>query len=445
MPAPFRHWTMKRPLQLTALTLGLLAPRAIAADLTMDEAVARALANAPKVKAAQADLAGATEAKRAAWADMGPRLTLDYNDAHFNDEQAAKMGGQKIVIRPKISRTGTLTAAQPITGAFALAARANLNGVTEEIKDLGFKQAQIETAFGAAEAWLRAAEKARLVTVSEESVAAADRQRLDAAALERAGRLNHGDVLKLELAVSEAKARAAGARAAEEIAFAQLREAAGFAAAEPLTLPDATGSVKVGTPAVAVDVAKAVERRLEPKQAVLGVEAAGYGKKLVYAQFSPSINAFIKWDRNLGELEPGIAGTPSRDTRTFGIQASWLLWDNGSRVFQLRQAAEQDVYAEAQKDALVQGVRLDLAATQAQLKAARESLLLAETAVQQAEEAYRIEQARFKTGTRSATDLILAEASRSGAQGRLVSARTDYRVLSIKMQKALGDERPTAN
>ncbi len=429
-----------------ALALGAPGVGALAADLTLDEAVARALASAPKVKQAQAELEGAGEGRRAAWADVGPRVTADYNEAHFNDEQSAVLGGQKIVLRPQVTKTGSITAAQSLTGAVALATKANLTGVTEDIKELGLRQARVETAFGAAEFWLRAVEKARLMTVATDGVAAAERQRLDAAALERAGRLNRGDVLKLELAVSEAKARAAGARALQEIAYAQLREAVGLQPGEAMTLPDATGSEKVNTaPTPAVDVAKALARRLETQQAVLGVEAATYGKKLAYAQFSPNVNAFIKWDRNMGDLEPGIAGKPKRDSRTYGVTASWLLWDNGSRVFQVRQASEENVKAESQKDALSQLVRLDLAATEAQLRAARESLTLAETAVQQAEEAYRIEQARFKTGTRSATDLILAEASRSGAQGRLVTAGTDYRVLVIKMQKAVGDERPAAN
>lgn len=434
------------------LSLSLLAAFAtgsqplFAAELSLEEAVNRALASAPRVKQAAADLGSAIEARRSAWADIGPRVTADYNLAQFNDEQSADLGGKKIILRPKVTKTGSITAAQPITGAFALGARAGLNGVTEDIKELAFRGAKAEVAFGAAEAWLRAAEKMRLVLVADESIAAAERQRTDAAALERAGRINRGDVLKLELAVSESKARAAGARAAQEIALAQLREAVGMAPGETVTLPDTTINVKVDPqPAPAVDLKKAIGRRLEPKQAELGIEAAGFGKKLAYSQFSPSVNAFVKWDRNMGELEPGIAGVPKRDSRTIGVTASWLLWDNGSRVFQVRQASEENLKAEAQKEALLQAVRLDLAATDAQLRAARESLVLAETAVTQADEAFRIEEARFKTGTRSATDLILAEASRSGARGRLVSARTDYRVLTIKMQKALGDERPALN
>jgi outer membrane protein TolC len=442
--------TLEKKLYLTcALTFGAFGacvPRAAAADLTLDEAIARALANAPKVRQAAAELQSAVESRRSAWADIGPRVTADYNEAHFNDEQAAELGGQKIIIRPQVSKTATLTAAQPVTGAFALAVRANLNGVTEDIKELALKQAQSDTAFGAAEAWLRAAEKARLVAVAEESILAAEGQSRDADALERAGRMNHGDTLKLDLAVSEAKARAAAARAQQEIALAQLRETVGLQPNEPVSLPDATESVKVDpNPTPPVDLKKAMERRLEPKQAELGVEATAYGKKVAYAQFIPNVNVFIKWDRNVGDNPAGLTGVPSRDTRTYGITADWLLWDNGSRVFQVRQAAEETAKAEAQKDGLLQGLRLELAAAESLLKAARESLLLAEVSVTQAEEAYRIEQARFKTGSRSATDLVLAEASRSGAQGRLVSARTDYRVMLIRMQKALGEERPTAN
>jgi outer membrane protein TolC len=136
-------------------------------------------------------------------------------------------------------------------------------------------------------------------------------------------------------------------------------------------------------------------------------------------------------------------GGGEKDTRTYGITATWEIWNNGASVFAVRQAAEESQRAEAASQLAEQGVRLDVFQTVANLRAAQESLTLAETAVKQAEEAYRIEQVRFRSGARSATDVILAESSQAGARGRLVTAVTDLIVWNLRLQKALGASRPT--
>ncbi len=430
------------PLALSALSWSSGA-RAVA--LTFDATVARALESSTRVKATAHELEAAVERRRASWADAGPRVSADFSEVHFEDEQTAQLGAQEVLLRPKVTRSASITASQPLTGAVALIAKAGLDGTTEDVKALALAQAKIETAFAAAEAWLRAAEKEKLVKVATESVAAAEKQSQDGAALERAGRINRGDLLRLQLATSEAKARLAGARAAAEIAFAVLRETVGMPAGTTIEVqgaPEAQVVAEKETPAPAGDVQGALKSRLEPQQAALGVEIAGFYKKLAYSQFSPNVNVFVKWERNLGELAGGLGGTPKRDAKTYGITANWLLWDNMSRVFQVRQASEEVARTEALKSGAEAAIRLDVASAEAMLKASRESLALAVSAVTQADESYRIEEARFKTGSRSATDLILSEASRTGARGRLVTARTDFEASRLKLAKALGQDRP---
>lgn len=87
--------------------------------------------------------------------------------------------------------------------------------------------------------------------------------------------------------------------------------------------------------------------------------------------------------------------------------------------------------------------RVELTQADANLKASHEALALAELAVKQAEEAYRMEQARFRTGSRSATDLVLAESAQAGARGRLVLATANVWSWQWKLQKAAGVDAPS--
>jgi outer membrane protein len=408
------------------------------AKLTIDQAMSRAIGASAQVRQAELDRDAQLEKRRGAWSDVGPRVTADYNYVHYDKAQTSQFGPTEITTRPEVIKSGALTIAQPITGAFALVSYAQFQGVQESMKDLTVQQTRMDVVFGAAESYLRAQAAQRQLQIAQDSIRAAEKQARDAGALERVGRMNHGDVLRLQLAVSEAKAKAAQARAGLEIALAGLKEAIGAPQAEPLTLDEGMASV-VEPQLLPLDQAvdAAFARRIDDDQAELGVESARFGKKLAYAGFSPTLNVFVKQERNFGELLGA-----DRDTRSYGVQFSWTIWENGSKVFATRAASADIQRAETGRDALKQAVRLELAQVFANLAAAHESLALAESAVQQAEEAYRIENARFQTGTRSATDLILAEAANSGAQGRLVGARTDLGVWGLRLQKALGDERP---
>ena len=58
---------------------------------------------------------------------------------------------------------------------------------------------------------------------------AAQGQARDGEAMEHAGRLNHGDTLKLQLQVSEAKSNVAQARAVRDTVLAALHESLGLA------------------------------------------------------------------------------------------------------------------------------------------------------------------------------------------------------------------------
>ena len=436
---------------LAWLAITLISLPAFAQTLTFDQAIAATLAASSRIKAAEHGLQAQVEKRRGAWANVGPRVSVGYNDIYFEKDQTARMlvaiqNGEgvyrDILLRDDRSRSASVTVAQPLTGAVTLIEVARNEGTLEQLKGLELERAQQDATFQTGEAYLRAKAAKRLLAIAETSVAAAASSLKDAKALERAGRINRGDVLKLELAESEARARVAQARAGAEIALVALRESMGLPAEAVISLDDQlpTGTVP---PIPAVDEAsqRAMQARPDLQQARLGKNLAVFGQKVAYAQMTPNINAFIKYERNLGELS-GFGGA-ERQIRTYGITATWDLWTNGSGVFGIRQAAEEASRAEATIKAAEEGVRLDVFQAIANLRASQESLTLAQTAVKQAEEAYRIEQARFRSGARSATDVILAESSQAGARGRLVTAVTDLVVWNMRLQKALGASRPT--
>jgi outer membrane protein TolC len=222
----------------------------------------------------------------------------------------------------------------------------------------------------------------------------------------------------------------ARAKAGSDISFAALREVLGLRPEVKIELKGGLPKLP-NPPALDKALSTALENRLERKQAALGVVLAEYGKKFAYTQFVPSVNAFAKSERTIGQLPLGAQAFQ----HTYGITASWDLWSNGSSTFAVREAVQNAAAAEEGRRSVDNMIRLDVQQAVASLAAASQ-------AVTQAEEVYRIQAVRFKTGAILSSDLLLAQNARDAAQVRLANAETDLVLSNLKTQKALGFELP---
>ncbi len=422
---------------LLSSTVGISAPESHSL-FSIEDAVTRTLTVSPQLKQAEAEKNAQREKKRGAWSDIGPRVSGTYNEVRFQDALTTEFSGQKVTVRPERTKIADLKVVQPITGLAILIENARIQGSLEDVAAAKTDLVRSDMAFRAADAWLKAFQSQQQLEIAKSSILSSENQLKDAYALERAGRINHGDVLKLELLYSESKARESQARAFEDIAFANLKETTGIPSQETLRLTKELPKAKALDSEIDQILKIALDKRPEVQQAKSGVELAMLVKKAAYAQFSPNLNVFVQFERNLANASFGT----EKNTRTYGIQLTWNLWNNGSTVFSIREAGQKVVQAEEGYRNTEMNIRLDVLSTLANLKSTRESLEFAKIAVKQAEEAYRIEKVKFKAGNSSASDLVIAETASTASRNRLVSVESDYVSWHLKLQKALGEERP---
>lgn len=410
--------------------------------LTLQEAVNRAVTSNPNVSQAQAEMDAATERKRGAWTNIGPRASATYREAHFAEEQRIPFPeGSSTLIRPEVTKSGSLTIAQPVTGLYAAVQYGRFSNMQQDFSFESLRQAKRDVAFQAAEAFLNAYQAQEQLEITAASLNAAKRQYEDALAIQRVGRLSQGDVLKFQLALSQAETRAAQARTTKEVAFAILRQMIQAKDDEALALEQNLPKLEEETVDIQKGIEQALAQRPESKKAELGTELADYNKDLAYAQFIPSVNVFKTWDRNFGEVG-GLGG--EKESTYYGISVTWDIWSNGSSIFAVREAIANKEKAEATRVSATDNVKLDVIQAWQNFQAAKQSLKFAQTGVTQAEEAYRIDQTRFKNGQISATDLIFSESAMSTAQGTRVSAETQYLLWHFRLQRSMGKDLPQA-
>lgn len=429
---------VKIALVITLVWFGCMSVRAKV--LSIEQAIEMALKNSADVKITLADLDAQKNKQISSWLDLGPRINASYNHIFYDSKVSIPMNGQEILMRDDVTKMGSLTVTQPLTGLFALWQLASLEGKRKDLKETTWKLSRAQSAFKIAELYLRAQQSARMWEISQASIDASEAQQKDGAAMFRVGRIHKGDFLKLELSLSQARANEAKARAAKDIARFVLLESIGLEHEEDLALtplePQEIALTKV--PTLEEGLRSAVAHRFEIKQAQQGEEIAAIARRATLAKFFPSVNFFAQVDHNFGHV--GFGG--AKDTKMLGFNLTWEFFNSGSHLFQFREASFAMAKARYQRASVSQLIRTDLMQARASLQAAYEGLAFAEKAVEQANEAYRIEKIEFSLGKSSATSLVLAETAKTTAAGSLVSFFTDLKIQYLKLQQALGEVRP---
>ncbi len=409
--------------------------------LSLQDSISLAMGKSHLVIAAENSRDAAKEQKRNGFARLGPSATVSYNELHYEDKQTANFGGNNLLVRDDVIKTGSLVVTQPITGLYGYIENARLSDLQQDLAEENLRSARMGAGFMGAEAFLRAYNAEEQLKIAEGSLAAAQSSANDASVAQRVGRLNQADYLKLQVNLSQAQTRLLQARAERASAIANLKQILRLSESENISLQADLPEANISEPAVDQAIKDGLDKRSDVRIAAMNAETVSFQKKLAYTEFIPTVDVFGQLDRNFGEST--AFGNQDKDVKYWGIRANWTFWNNGASVFKTRQAFAQTRAAEANAEMTKDQARVKIISAVENLKAAREGVKFAELGMKQAEEAYRIDGIRFKNGSISATDQVLSQNSKAFAQGEYVNARTRLLLAYFSLQQALGQEQPT--
>ena len=212
-------------------------------------------------------------------------------------------------------------------------------------------------------------------------------------------------------------------------------------------------------------IAIALENRIEMKQADLSYLKVEASLETTKRSMKPSVNLFANyshqdttsfsasasldlasgdaaWKASLDNQTPTEKtpdkGLSPKSTSTVGINVSFALWDGGTAKEKLTQAEMSLKMQEASRERQKQAIVEDVYAASTVLKQARIRLQLAGQAVLEAEESFRITEARFAKGAGVATEVIDAAQSLASSESGVVEALFDYYLAQARLGKAIG-------
>lgn len=429
-----------RPLFVAVL---VLAASARADVLTVDAAVQRVLAQNAQAQAARERRDAAADGARAVRGQLLPALAVQDDLQHYSGpfQVALALPGvpassaPQLNIRDQNTNTFVASAKQPLVGLLKLsqdlgaasqsadAAQAQVDAV-----ERGLKEA-VESGF----LRLYEARAAREVAKSSQEQLAEQvtvtRARLEAGAGTKA------DLLRVEVARANVQQQELQASVQESAARLQLLTLLGLPLdgdvdfAEPSSLEQAAEATP---PMLGEATEVALKERPELRQQAHLLESAQLTARSKLFALLPEIDALAAYVRVDGQA------LAQRDAAYIGLHASWPIWLWGAQWYAHRAAVHQAESARLLSEDASRQVRGEVSGRMDQLRAATAAIEVAKTALQSAEEAWRVTSETVQAGSGTTTDLLDAQSALTQARLNLVRSRYQRALAHVQLEKAMG-------
>ncbi len=393
--------------------------------LTLDEAVAIALASQPQIQARLFDYAAA-------------RFRVDQAIAPLLPQLAGSAVASRSQAKSATSTTTTRDFGDTLVAQVALsqllfdfgknmaatAAAKKLAAVT--LEDIELQRQLI--ALAVKEAYTNMLLAERLIRVNQQALDRAELNLKSARGFFEVGTRPKSDVARAEVDVANAKLTVIQARNAERLARVALNTGMGIEVDTPTQVQDNLVYEPVTLDRAALR-AEALRERPEMRQARLLAESAEASERQAFRNFFPDIT---------GSGTYGAARTDLGETWTATLSMSWTLYDGGGRIARYREAKANMDAARARVRASELDIIQNVEQSQLTVGEAAERIQAAQAAVASAQENFRLAQGRFDAGVGTILELTDAQLALTQAQQTEAQALSDYRIAIYRLDRARG-------
>ncbi len=455
--------TANSPL-LYSPTLQQLQGRAASGPLTLQRAVALAISASRPLALAQEALLHAEGITNQARSAFSPTLSENFSYTRLNKGQSASFGGTNVQLVNPNQITLNTEASLPLDIFQQLKAakdQAEFNEIAARISVNQTLNQTVQTVKADFYSVLRAR---ALVIVAQESLKNNLDQLSDAEKRLKAGTAAPFDVLSAQTNVANAQQQLITARSSVSLAIASLNNAIGLNIDTPLHVSGA-GAVEtppgVQPPAATVQgagssddisnvgsefeqntlgpvyshlVQEALHTRPDVLAARAALAAARRGLYIALRSYLPTVSLSAQFS-----YQPNAAGfSPQTTSSQVSVSVSIPIWDGG-----ISRAAKEQAHASLSNNQTLlrqaeDQVTLDVRNAYLTLLQARDRVAVANQALAQARESYRLALVRYTSGVSTQVEVSNAQAALTQAEQNQVNALYDYNSDRSALDAAVG-------
>jgi outer membrane protein len=403
-------------------------------EVTLNEAIQRALEVQPLMVGARGEVRSSGAALRASNGAFLPTITTNGSWSRRGGTTFNNLN--QIVTSPTvIAYSGSITASIDLFTGFRRLADRRASAATRDAADAGLVDTRFRVILNTREFFYGALATEELVRVAQSQVRRAQQQLQISVEKLRAGSATRSDSLRstvdygnARIALLEAQANLATAQAnlGRQIGVDQPVRAVPDSVLPPL--PDTTA-----LRAIAVDRAPRVEQadaEARAARARVTVSRQNYFPRITYSAGNSTNNSEPPWDHTA----PFLKGW------NVGVGISWTLFNGFARESQVVSAGVARDNAEASAADTRRAVTAQLAQQIAALTTAYEKIDIARANVAAATEDLRVQNERYRVGAATILDLLTSQASLTQAEQNFVQVRFDYLLARATLEALVGHE-----
>lgn len=447
------------------VVLGVLAlGRADAAGssprrLTLDQALAHALAHSTKLQKSRHQLEAVAATRRATRGQFLPKLSVEGNVFVWDDEVAFDLTPDASSlnidpaclptlgclaplltsfdvgpVREQVTAQLTVQVIQPITPLYAIYHGYTATKEGEKAARSGVVLSRNELIAAVKQQYIQLKQAEGGVQIARTAVKRVEIQLEKARQFVKAGLLGRNDLLKLEVA----RARAAGgllkAQSGWALAQSALALTAGFPPSEPIA---ATERFADPPPRFSRTLDECYRQALKSRPELSAVQAqaaiAKATKKAASGAMIPQLVGLGAYQHNEGQ-----GFVMPKNVWFAGASLKWDIWSWGADYYRIKEAQAKVKSSDLDVKALTDGIYLQVKKSFLDLQTAHKELAIGKVAVKQAEESYRIEKSKYDNNSATTADLINAEAALSLAQQTYNNSLYGWYLAMAALEQAMG-------
>ncbi|HEX9704756.1 MAG TPA: TolC family protein [Gemmatimonadales bacterium] len=417
---------------LLIATLGLAAPAAAQRqEVTLDEAVERALTVQPAMVRARGEERDAGAARRAAYGAFLPSISTSTSALRNSTER--RDPNTNVVYPPGFTYAVGLSASLDQFNPFRRLAERSAAGATLNAAQAGVVNQRFQVTLETKRFFYNALATEELVRVAEAQVRRAQQQLQISIEKLRAGSATRSDSLRST--VDYGNARIARLQAQANLATAQANLGRQIGHDQPVRA--ATDTALPLLPDTGALRARALTSAPQVEQAVAQARRAGAQLTATRLQYLPNLT--ISYNDNQNGLSApwrGISGYNETYSWRFGL--SWTLFNGFARERDQVNAAVARDAAEADAADTRRRVSAELTQQIATLATAHEQIAIARSNVAAATEDLRVQSERYRVGAATILDLLTSQSALTTAEVSLVQARFAYLIARAQVEALVG-------
>jgi outer membrane protein len=402
-------------------------------EVSLEEALRRALAVQPSMVEAEGSRRVAGADQRAAWGSFLPSVTTAASASRSNVDRIDPDTGQPV--SPEFTYTLGWNASLPIFEGFRRIGSQRAAAANVDAADAGLRGERFQVMLATKQIFYATAASDDLVRVANSQLARSQEQLKAATDNLQAGAGTTSDSLRAMVEVGTAQMaliRAEAANAAAQAALARQIGARGLVRA----LPD---DELPALPDTSVVRTLALSQSPLVLEAEASARAAHAGVTVAHARYWPSLGVSYS-DSHQGEGSPLSNFDDYTRSSSWRFSLAWPIFDGFDReAVQVAAGAQRDA-AEARAADARREVEAEVIRQVALLNAAYQQIAIATINVTAATEDFRVQNERYRLGVATSLDLTSSQESLTSAEVDLIQARFDYLVARAELEALIGRE-----